>query len=440
MRDSIFICYSHADSKHQLRLRKHLAPFVRDNAIQYWSDTRIKASQNWREEIKCALDRSAISILLVSADFLASDFIHYHELPALMEHTKIYPVLIHHCLFKEFKWLESIQFINDIQKPLAELPPAKRETVWAGLVKDVKDAWEKVMEKIHEAELRTENLPDYLFLDNGFPAAIVEAMSPPELADNDFSESFHDKYEHAISYELKANKRSQRQGFTNFSTQEDETLYMYVQDLLENPETVKTYWVYQYEHIDILDFMPVAKALLRHFHGYDALIYQVHELFSGHGWEGDGEIRLLWFPPFLRIESEDTWGSLAFFVKQDNNGTAFIASPAPIPNLRMWGVLEPDEEGYYSTSIIAERRIASGTHKCFQIDGLIEADMPPVEGETHWLLFNAGRYNDLKVGDLVRVKPSRAPMPLRDFFDIKNTRNIYVADLQIRQPGRRESP
>jgi hypothetical protein len=137
------------------------------------------------------------------------------------------------------------------------------------------------------------------------------------------------------------------------------------------------------------------------------------------------------FPPFLRIEDEDTWGTLSFFVKQENNGTAFIASPVPIPNLRMESILEPDREGYYQTSVIKERKIASGIHKCFQINGFIAADAPPIKGETHWLLFKANRYCDLKVGDRISIKPSRPPLPLRDFPDIQYTRNIYVHDLHI---------
>ena len=432
MRDSIFICYSHVDSKHQFRLRKHLEPFARDKEIRYWSDHKLKASQNWRDEIKQALEQSSISILLVSADFLASDFIYYHELPTLLKHTAVFPVLIHNCLYKEFEWLDKLQFASDPIKPLAEMSKAKREAVWSALVKAVITKQNEILKECYEAERKKTGFsPDIMCFD--MPPVFIEAMLPPMISRDSVESDFYDEYERAISYEFEANKRSQHQRFTNFMAQEDETLYMYTQDLLSRPESIKTYWVYPYEHIDILDFMPVAKDLLGTFKGYNSLMYQVHELFSAHGWEGDGAVRLLWFPPFLRLEAEDSWGTLSFFVKQENNGTAFIASPVPIPNLKMESIniLEPDRKGYYQTSVVNERKISSGTHKCFQINGFIAADIPPVKGESHWLLFNADRYHDLKVGDQVLIKPSRPPLPLRDFPDIQNTRNIYVKDLHI---------
>jgi hypothetical protein len=65
------------------------------------------------------------------------------------------------------------------------------------------------------------------------------------------------------------------------------------------------------------------------------MLEAVKQRFASAGWEGDGEIQLMWLPPFVGAGAEDTWGVAVWFVKQDNNGTAFMASPVPLPFSRL---------------------------------------------------------------------------------------------------------
>ena len=83
-RSQVFVSYSHADAEHLQRLRVHLRPFERAGLVDVWADTRLRPGQRWRQEIELALERAAVSILLVSADFLASDFVADNELPPLL--------------------------------------------------------------------------------------------------------------------------------------------------------------------------------------------------------------------------------------------------------------------------------------------------------------------------------------------------------------------
>ncbi len=76
----IFICYSHKDQEYLERIQVHLKPIKKDG-IDLWSDLCIRPGDNWRNEIAGALERANVGILLVSADFLASDFITENELP-----------------------------------------------------------------------------------------------------------------------------------------------------------------------------------------------------------------------------------------------------------------------------------------------------------------------------------------------------------------------
>jgi TIR domain len=140
----VFISYSHVDTRWLKRLLVHLRPLERNGQIDRWDDTRIKAGQKWSQEIEAALTESTIAVLLVSADFLASEFIASEELPALLRAAaqnacRVLPVIIGPCLFSEIKDLQQFQAINSPGRPLAKMRKAEAEECLAGVAKTILD-------------------------------------------------------------------------------------------------------------------------------------------------------------------------------------------------------------------------------------------------------------------------------------------------------------
>jgi adenylate cyclase len=127
----VVISYSHQDKKWLSKLKTHLRPYERDKKISYWDDTKIEAGARWHEEIKKALGAATVAVLLVSPDFLASEFIALNELPPLLNAGKndglqVLWVPLRASAFEETEICE-YQAVCDPGKPLSSLNKAEQD-------------------------------------------------------------------------------------------------------------------------------------------------------------------------------------------------------------------------------------------------------------------------------------------------------------------------
>jgi hypothetical protein len=132
-RDQLFISYCRKDKKWLDDLLVHLKPYLRDGSISAWSDEQIKPGSKWLEEIKAALQRAKAAVLLVTPDFLASDFIHENELTPLLREAKtngvkILWIPIRASAFKKSP-LTEYQSVFDPVKSLSQMK-TDRDATW----------------------------------------------------------------------------------------------------------------------------------------------------------------------------------------------------------------------------------------------------------------------------------------------------------------------
>src|SRR5947209_947894 len=84
----IFCCYAHEDEALLNKLKTHLKPLQRQGLIDVWQDRDISAGTQWEQEINKHLDEADIILLLVSPDFIASDYCYNIEMKRALERDK----------------------------------------------------------------------------------------------------------------------------------------------------------------------------------------------------------------------------------------------------------------------------------------------------------------------------------------------------------------
>lgn len=126
---TLFYSYAHADETLRDELNKHLKLLQRQGIIKAWHDRDITAGTEWATAIDQNLNTADIILLLISANFLASDYCYETELTrALDRHTKgearIIPIILKPC-----DW-ESAPFGKLQALPIAHGAGARPVTTW----------------------------------------------------------------------------------------------------------------------------------------------------------------------------------------------------------------------------------------------------------------------------------------------------------------------
>ena len=138
----IFCCYAREDQDLMKKLRTHLMPLQRRSLIKLWSDIDINAGDEWEEEIQKHLDTAHMILLLVSPDFMASDYCYSTEMEyALQRHEKqearVIPIILRPTAWKGAPF-------DKIQVLPANARPVTDARSWISIDEALNDVTEKI--------------------------------------------------------------------------------------------------------------------------------------------------------------------------------------------------------------------------------------------------------------------------------------------------------
>src|ERR1700692_1796339 len=119
----VFISYSRHDREYKDQLVRQLMVLERQGLLATWSDERIELGADWHSELLDALSSVSVVILLITANFLTSEFILREEVPRALEQrrasgVKVIPVYCRPCAWEAVPWLARIQIWPRSAQPL----------------------------------------------------------------------------------------------------------------------------------------------------------------------------------------------------------------------------------------------------------------------------------------------------------------------------------
>ena len=137
---SAFVSYSQRDERYRQRLDISLVQLRRNKLISVWHDRKILPGQEWDREIDKNLESADMVLLLVSPDFLASDYAYSREmLRALERHRSgsamLVPIILRPCDWQESP-LGSLQALPSQGRPVSRWP--NRDQAWLDIVQGLR--------------------------------------------------------------------------------------------------------------------------------------------------------------------------------------------------------------------------------------------------------------------------------------------------------------
>lgn len=119
----IFYCYAHEDKGLRDELEKHLEPLKRSGQITVWHDREIQPGTEWKREIDYHLNIADLVLLLMSPNFMRSDYCYGVEMQRALEkheagEARVIPVILRPVDWQETP-LSKLQVLPTDGKPIS---------------------------------------------------------------------------------------------------------------------------------------------------------------------------------------------------------------------------------------------------------------------------------------------------------------------------------
>ena len=222
----VFISYSHNDEQEKDKLLSHLGVLQTGGLVELWNDDRIGAGADWEQEIREAITQARVAILLITANFLTSNFILREEVPTLLKRRQseglvVFPVIAKACAWRKVDWLTKMNVRPKNGSPVwgdygshvdEDLAVIAEEV--ATIIKRVDDYTGPRMSEINLQEQRAAvrvNLGPWAYLAERTPKFPDRLLHGQDLGrDDDLFRSLHDFLRSSLSAGLSVEVYSSR--------------------------------------------------------------------------------------------------------------------------------------------------------------------------------------------------------------------------------------
>ena len=151
----LFVAYTRTDKELEEALLVHLSSLKRQDIVEIWDDGLIAVGDNWDDKIKEHLETANIILLLVSADFIASEYCFEVEIKRAVERhdageAQVIPVLLRPCDWKGAPF-SKIQLLPRDARPVTTW--GNQDEALTNVAKEIRAVAEGVREeKLRRAE------------------------------------------------------------------------------------------------------------------------------------------------------------------------------------------------------------------------------------------------------------------------------------------------
>lgn len=174
---NVFLSYVHEDEWLRRRLEAHLSPLKREGLISTWCDRQIMPGVYWAGVIDQHLEQASLILLLVSADFLASDYCYQNEVKRALERHQAGEAIVIPIVMRPVDWK---------QTPFAQLQAlpseAKAITDWSNQDKAFVDVVSGIRKVVVELVSRSPNAPSVIREAGASMSPLVSERKPQEAS------------------------------------------------------------------------------------------------------------------------------------------------------------------------------------------------------------------------------------------------------------------
>ncbi len=144
----IFFCYAHEDEALLNKLKSHLKPLQLEGLIEGWHDRDISAGMAWQREISNHLNEAQIILLLISPDFMGSDYCNSIEMKRALERyerdeARVIPIILRH-VYWQWGPLGVLQALPTDGKPVTDQDGYNQDRAFYDITKGI----HKVVEQL----------------------------------------------------------------------------------------------------------------------------------------------------------------------------------------------------------------------------------------------------------------------------------------------------